>query len=482
MLITGIEEREPDRTEEFTAYAAHCAKGSVTMPPAALDRHERRLYIRRTLREDHQQRIRNRPEGTQAKFDKLARSPFTFFRGTALLWYRDLAGTDGYLPTVFVVGDVHPENFGVSANENGAPFFGINDFDEAYFAPFSWDVKRCATGFNLVARERGIHKPARKKLVKGFVEGYLRGLREFARNDRERWHEMRADNSPPLIRGLIESVQTSRRDFLASMIDFEKGRFHPSGDVIPHSKHRSEFQKVIDEYCRVLDLGEEARGAHFKVKDVAVKTGSGTASLGLDRYLVLIDGETKDPTDDVLLEIKQSRRSALHGLTPPVPEDQQAKAPAPQGNGTKRSRKNRSPRAASGAADRVVYAKRIHLSGGDPYYGEVSMGGESFLVRELSPYKGRLDLKTLSSTELGEYADICGVTLAQVHARSDEDTGVMRGQAETRILQSIRPALFCGDIARFAEHAARRVEHDYALFRKDHSKGAFNFVSAVDEL
>jgi uncharacterized protein (DUF2252 family) len=472
MIITEVEERERDRTEEFSAYAKQCVNGAVLIPPRTLDKQERRLYIRRTLREDHQRRVRNRPEGTQAKFDKLAKSPFTFFRGTALLWYRDHAGADGELPTVFVVGDVHPENFGVSANENGAPFFGINDFDEAYFAPFSWDVKRGATGFNLVAREKGLRKPSRKKVVRHFVEGYQRGLREFARNDRERWHELRTDNSPPLIRGLIDSVQTSRREFLASIIDLEKGRFLPTEDVIPHSKHRPEFQRIIDGYRRKLNIGEEARGAHFKVKDVAVKTGSGTASLGLDRYLVLIDGESDDPADGILLEIKQTRRSALFGLTPPG---------ANHRTGPARRRKYE-PSGPSSEADRVVYAQRIHVSGGDRYYGEVVIEGESFLVRERSPFKGKIDLKKLSEGELGEYADICGVTLAQVHARSDEDTGVMHGQAETRILQSVRPELFCGDVVRFAENAADRVERDYALYLKDHAKGAFNFVSVIDQV
>lgn len=461
MLIAEAENRERDRSEEFAEFARQCAKGAVMIPPISLKGEERRLYVRRTLREDHQQRIHNRPEGAQAKFDKLAKSPFTFFRGTALLWYRDYAGTDEELPTVFVVGDVHPENFGVSSNEDGAPFFGVNDFDEAYFAPFSWDVKRGATGFNLVAREQGLKKSERKKVVKAFVDGYLRGLLEFARNDRERWHEYRTDNSPPMIRDLIDSVQTSRHDFLASMIDLQKGRFVPTEEIVPHSKHKPDFQKVVEDYARQLELGEEARGGHFKVKDVAIKTGSGTASLGLERYYILIDGESDDPDDDILLEMKQTRRSALFGLTPPV-QDAESKP--------------------AGEAERVVFAQRIHVAGGDRYYGEVSHDGHSFLVRERSPYKGKIDVDDLSYGELCEYARICGATLSQVHARSDEDTGVMQGQAETRILQSVRPELFRSDIARFAEVAGDRVCRDYDLFVKDQARGAFDFVSAIDRL
>lgn len=32
-------------------------------------------------------------------------------------------------------------------DENGAPIFGVSDFDEAVLAPFTWDLERGAVGF-----------------------------------------------------------------------------------------------------------------------------------------------------------------------------------------------------------------------------------------------------------------------------------------------------------------------------------------------
>lgn len=52
----------------------------------------------------------------------------------------------------------------------------------------------------------------------------------------------------------------------------------------------------------------------MKVKDVAERKGQGTASLGLTRSYLLIAGPGADGSDDVLLEIKRTRRSALTGL------------------------------------------------------------------------------------------------------------------------------------------------------------------------
>lgn len=467
MIILHETSTETDRTDAFRDYARRCARGEVTFSPLLLPPEERRLYVRRTLREDHQFRIENRPEGAQAKFDKLARSPFVFFRGTALLYYRDYAGTDLHLPIVFTIGDAHPENFGVMPNENGAPFFSVNDFDEACFAPFTYDVKRGATGFYLVAQENGCKKKVRRAVVRAWTEGYLQGLQAFARNDRERWHQFRLDNSPPMIRDLLESARQSRKDFLGRHIDMEKERFRPTDEIVPYSNHVADFQEAIDRYRSESDLPEAGLSeTFFRVKDVAVKKDSGTASLGLDRYFILIDGPSDDPHDSLILEMKQARRPALYGLVPYDEVNGKHDGTQEPGNGE--------------AGVQVVRAHRIHLAGGDPFYGHVTFQGHAFIVRERSPYKKDVDVDDLSDDDLRAYARICGETLAQTHARSDEDTGVMEGDAEVRILSSIRPAVFCDDLVRFAETAARRIRADYKRFKKDHALGAFDFLQAEE--
>lgn len=448
---TALLNRERDRREAFAEFAQRRAEGAVVLPPLMLPKEERRQYVRETLREDHRYRIHNQPDGAQAKFDKLKSSPFVFFRGTALLYYRDHAGTDSHLPIVFTVGDVHPENFGVMPNENGAPFFGVNDFDEAYFAPFSWDVKRGAVGFYIAAHENGFNKRARRKTVCAFVQGYLGGLEEFARDEREKTHEYRLDNSPPMIKDLLEDSQIRRQKFLKKYVDVEKGRFLPTEEIVPYTSHVSEFREAVEGYRKSLEVEEDTRAGHFEVKDVAIKKDSGTASLGLERYWVLIDGPSEDNSDDLILEVKHTRPSALTGLSPKSTNH-------------------------DGKAERVVDSHRIHLVGGDPYYGTTKLREQSFLVRERSPYKNDIDIEDLDADDMQDYAHICGRVLAQCHARSDEDTGIQAGNAEERILESIEPAVFVDDVCRFAVAAAKRIYADYKLFKKDHKLGAFSFV------
>lgn len=76
------------------------AAGEFVLRPRALTGFERRRHVRQTLREDHQTRISEGCEEAGAKFDQLSDSLFSFFRGTALLFYRDMAGDDAWMPTV----------------------------------------------------------------------------------------------------------------------------------------------------------------------------------------------------------------------------------------------------------------------------------------------------------------------------------------------------------------------------------------------
>ena len=442
-----------DRSEAFKRFAEARARGDIKVAPLLLPKHERRLYVRSVLREDHQFRIHNRPEGAQAKFDKLADSVFSFFRGTALLYYRDYGGSDPHLPLVFTLGDAHPENFGVMPNEDGTPFFGVNDFDEAWVAPFSYDVKRCAVGFYIVAKENGMSEKHRRKVVRAFVRGYLSALTQFVKDDRENVFQFRIDNSPKMIRKLLEDALKDRQDFLEDLIDTKKGEFKPSGEIVPLSRNIKAFQTVINKYKKDNKIGGKKKPKNFfKVKDGAIKKGSGTASLGLDRYFVLVEGWSEAVDDCVILEMKQTRRSALYGLVPENDFEDEEKA------------------------QQIVTAQQVHLVGGDPFYGRAVINEESFLVRERSPYKDDIDIDDLDKKEMRIYAEICGRALAQSHARSDEDTGIMEGDAEQRILASINRELFIKDTTNFTHSAAKRIYKDHKLFKQDHELGAFSFT------
>ena len=193
----------------------------------------------------------------------------------------------------------------------------------------------------------------------------------------------------------------------------------------------------------------------MRVKDVAVRVGQGTASLGLTRYYVLIEGPTEDGSDDLVLELKQARRSALAGLAPP------------------------NDFGVDGTGERITEAARVQLVNGDAFFGHVEFEGMSFMTRERSPYKNEIDLDELTKQEWVDYARLCGQTLAHAHALSD-DVGERDVDIEPLVLDAIGvPELFRADVLAFATEAADRVRDDHDHFCADHALGAFTSVDRV---
>jgi uncharacterized protein (DUF2252 family) len=391
----------------------------------------------------------------QDKFDKLAGSVFQFFRGTCLLFYRDLPGEDARLPTVLAPGDIHPGNFGVMPSADNVPIFGVMDFDEAYYAPFTWDLKRGAVGFMLAAEDKGGHRPKKQRAIaRRFIRGYVDGIAAYAAAGTEQHERLRMDNAPGMIRDLIAgALEDTRAEWLAgAYLDDERRGFRADEELVPVSSRRDEFQELIERFLRVNDVTVPERAGTMRVKDVAERKGAGTASLGLTRFYVLIEGPRKNGTDDLLLEFKQARRSALTGLAPPSRYE------------------------VDGCGDRITHAHRVQLVNGDVFFGSLDFDGQSFLLRERAPYRDDISLGGLSASEWKEYAEICGRVLAQTHAMSD-DTGNVDYDVEPAIVEVIGGTdLFVDDVLRFADEAATRVRRDHEHFVADHAMGAFGNI------
>ncbi|MBN8291253.1 DUF2252 family protein [Rhodobacter sp. NTK016B] len=447
-------ERVASRVEAYRELTRNFVRYPCVMRPSNLTGFERRQHVRDTILEDHAIRIDQKAQGAREKFEKLSESPYSFFRGTSLLFHRDMLGEDERMPTVLALGDVHPLNFGIMPNADNVPIFGVNDFDDVLYAPFTWDLKRGVTGFLLASAEIGGHgRKTREKIARRFVAGYRNGMRVYARHDRKASEQMRPDNSPKVIRRMFKKARKSRESWLWDRYLDEKGRgFRANGELTPISSRRDEFQDHVNTVARQNGLEPGARAGELRVKDVCVRHGQGTASLGLPRYYCLIEGPSADATDDLIVEFKQARRSALDGL---VPENDFH---------------------AGDKGDRIAHGQSVHLAQGDVFYGAVEIDGESYMSRERAPFRDDIDLDDLSKKSWRHYAHACGVALAQAHARSD-DAGALDYRIEPRILEAMQPfALFIDDLLSFGGEALERLRHDHALYRKDLKRGAFDMA------
>lgn len=440
-----------DRVEAFRDLARRYAEGACVMRPGQLTGHDRRIHVRETIVEDHATRIDKKAHDAKEKFDELSGSLFAFFRGTSLLFHRDMAGEDARMPTVLLLGDVHPENFGVMPNADNVPVFGVNDFDDTCYGPFTWDLKRGATGFMIAVEEEGGFGPKHQRAIaRDFIEGYVEGMRHFAQQGTEGAEQLRPDNSPKIVRRLFDKSMKPREKWLWKRYLDEKGRGFRANDELTPIPHRlDEFQAQVDRLAKRNGIEPKGRVGRLQVKDVAVRHGQGTASLGLPRYYILLEGPARDATDDLILEFKQARRSALDGLVPNEEFDE------------------------GRVGERVAHGQAVHLSHGDVFYGDVEVDGLSFMSRERAPFRDDIDLDDLSRESWSEYAAVCGWALAQSHARSDE-VGKLDYDIEPRILKAIEPvALFVEDVLDFAGEAFERLRRDHDFFVRDREHGAF---------
>ena len=125
----------------------------------------------------------------------MAASAFAFYRGTACLFYHDLERTaaSGAARTwtsaprrVWIHGDLHAENFGTYMDSNGRLIFNVNDFDEAYVGPFTWDLKRFAASVALIGYTKALSDEQITELVRTYAAAYrerIHALATGAKND-----------------------------------------------------------------------------------------------------------------------------------------------------------------------------------------------------------------------------------------------------------------------------------------------------------
>src|SRR5947208_2216267 len=78
------------------------------------------------------------PDLVPIRYGRMLASPFTFYRGAALVMAYDLSTTPVSGLTVQACGDAHLSNFGGFASPERELVFDVNDFDEPLPGPGGW--------------------------------------------------------------------------------------------------------------------------------------------------------------------------------------------------------------------------------------------------------------------------------------------------------------------------------------------------------
>ncbi|MER6912924.1 DUF2252 domain-containing protein [Streptomyces sp. NPDC000594] len=362
------------------------------------------------------------PAAFRVKFRKMASSAFAFYRGAACLFYADLEREhttrgDGAITTgpyldertsrVWIHGDLHAENFGTYMNANGRLIFNVNDFDEAYVGPFTWDLQRLAASLALIGYTKAYSDEQITELVRICATAYRERIHALSAGARdEEVPPFTLDSADgPLLGVLRDARSRTRFELLESMTEIREAerRFADGGGAIElDAATRYKVLAAFDGYLETLPESSLTRPDSYRVKDVVGRRGIGIGSAGLPSYNILLEGNSDALENDVVIYMKQAQTPAV---------SRHIDDPSVRGYFLHEGH-------------RTVISQRALQDHADPWLGWTELDGAGQLVAEVSPYAVDLDWTDLDDpAEVAAVVADLGRATATMHAAADEGSG-----------------------------------------------------------
>ena len=450
--------------------AERIAQGKAARATAPRQDHE--VWEPSTLRPDPvallQSQAQSRvPELVPIRYGRMLVSPFTFFRGAALIMASDLATTPRSGLSVQACGDAHMSNFGVFASAERNLVFDVNDFDETLPGPWEWDVKRLAASLAIAGRERGFSRKERTTAVLGTAEAYrtvmakLAGMRDldvwYSRMDIEKvindlgtglglTGKSSTGKSGSGLKARAEKAVAKARtrdsmQALAKLTEVVDGETRfvsdpplivPIGELVSETEGTRLTERMhglLRSYRKTLQSDRQHLLNQFQFVSIARKV-VGVGSVGTRAWVILMVGS--DGQDPLLLQAKEAQASVLAEFV-----------------GESRY---------SNQGERVVAGQHLMQASSDIFLGWDDVEGldgvrRDFYIRQLRDWKGSIDPDQMIPQGMAAYARLCGWTLARAHARSGDRVAIAAylGSGKT----------FDKAIASFAETYADQNQRDY---------------------
>jgi uncharacterized protein (DUF2252 family) len=326
------------------------------------------------------------PDLVEHKLERIDESVFAFFRGTDHLFGKAWPALqpEDPGPPILTSGDLHAENFGAYETQEGDYRFDINDFDEALFAPCSFDLVRCTASILLAGEEWQLSPLQATGIALTFLDSYRTAVGEAVKTgvigeiapqtgEGPVWDLLNATAAGTQVKLLDRQTEKKKNGKRVIIRDPDK---HPEA----RPKQAERVTQAVEELGKTLNKPEA-----FRVLDVTGRI-AGIGSLGLRRYTVLIEAGGS-PDKNRLLDLKEARASCvLPYVGTPQPESFPTEA------------------------HRVVEAQRRLQARPIIGLATLEIGNRAFRVREMVPEEHRSNLKRLQEKprKLRQAVDVVG--------------------------------------------------------------------------
>jgi uncharacterized protein (DUF2252 family) len=407
------------------------------------------------------------------RYGRMLVSPFTFFRGAALIMASDLAPTPRSGLNAQICGDAHLSNFGLFASPERSLMFDVNDFDETLPGPWEWDVKRLAASVVIAARDRefsameartaAIEVGASYRLEMARLAGMstldvwyshidvaqlLADLEAAAGTSRSKTDKRIASRTGKFVAKARTRDSMQALDKLTHVVDGQRRitsdppLIVPAEELFPQLESHALLEwlhSLVRSYRRSLQTDRRHLLEEFQLVQIARKV-VGVGSVGTRAWIVLLVGRDND--DPLFLQAKEAEASVLEEFV------------------------GRSGYVNHG--ERVVAGQHLMQAASDIFLGWQQAEGmdgvtRDYYLRQLRDWKGSFEIEGSIPSGLTKYAGVCAQALARGHARSGDRIAI------AGYLGSGAP--FDRAIAEFAETYADQNQRDYEALQRAATSG-----------
>lgn len=345
------------------------------------------------------------------RYQRMALSPWNYFRGAAAVMAADLATAPHTGIEVQLCGDAHVLNFGLWATPERNLSFDLRDFDETLPGPFEWDVKRLVTSLVVAARENGLPQRTADRAVAAALVGYRRRMSSYVdAHELDIWYD-RVDvddlltyfvpEHRPRLDAFIQKKaahRTSQGAYrkLTEVVDGQRRITEepPFRQRVAGGRQEELVTDVIESYRKSLPPSIQHLLGRYHLVDF-VRQVVGVGSVGMRVYLVLLEGRAG--YDPLFLQVKQAAAAVYE--------------------------QHLRPSAYSNHGARVINGKRQLQSATDIFAGWTTVGEHDYYVRQFRDMKVIPD-STRIAPVLVEFAAACGEAMARSHARSGDAAAI----------------------------------------------------------
>lgn len=417
---------------------------------------DRQTFIVEVFVSSYSDLIEADPDAWRGKFRKMAATPFAFYRGSAALFYADMAQEDDPFSNdqtsrVWIQGDLHAANFGTYMNSAGVLVFDVNDFDEAYVGPFTWDIKRLVASLALLGYEKALSDQEIGAMIETVVASYAKQVAAFAGEQSDSGFALTMANTQGKLLEAIRSARLLTRwellERFTKVENYERS-FAIDKQTRPiDDETRRKVEAAFAEYLNTIPPGKRFGGVSYNIKDVVLRKGMGIGSAGLPSYNVLVEGPTQALENDIVVYMKQAAPAApSRAVTDPQIRDYFVHD-----------------------GHRTVISQRALQAYADPWLGYATLNGKGQLVAEASPYVTDLEWGDINDVDdILQVLAYLGQATAKIHCVSDVDSDqtlvpFSTDEAINSVLEG-HEAEFTAEMQEFGHGYGSVVRDDYRLF------------------